>query len=99
FVLEQGIWSLNSFCHLWGKRCFPTRDQSRNIGWMAPFIFGESWHHNHHAFPGSAAFGLKWYRVDPGYWLIAVLKLLHLAHDVKVPAAAQIAERTIGSTG
>jgi len=85
FVLEHGIWSLNSFCHLVGKRCFATGDQSRNIGWLALFIFGESWHHNHHAFPGSASFGLAWYRVDPGFWLIRLLELCGLSEDVKVP--------------
>lgn len=93
FVLEHGIWSLNSFCHLMGKRVFATRDQSRNIGLLAPFIFGESWHHNHHAFPGSASFGLAWYRVDPGYWFIKVLGWLGLAWDIKVPAREQIALR------
>jgi stearoyl-CoA desaturase (Delta-9 desaturase) len=93
FVLEHGIWSLNSLCHMVGTRRFPTRDQSRNIGLLAPFIFGESWHHNHHAFPGSASFGLAWYRIDPGYWLIALLAKMGLASDVKVPPGDQIALR------
>lgn len=93
FVLEHGIWSLNSFCHLAGRRCFATRDESRNIGWLAPFIFGESWHHNHHAFPGSASFGLAWYRVDPGFWFIKLLAVLGLAHDIRVPSRAQITDR------
>jgi stearoyl-CoA desaturase (delta-9 desaturase) len=98
FLLEQGIWALNSFCHMWGRREFPTRDHSRNIGWMAPLIFGESWHHNHHAFPGSASFGLRWYRIDPGYWLIAALRSAGLAWDVKVPSPDQIAQRSIAAT-
>jgi stearoyl-CoA desaturase (delta-9 desaturase) len=95
FVLEQGIWSLNSFCHLWGSRDFRTPDHSRNIGWMAPLIFGESWHHNHHAFPGSASFALRWYRIDPGYWLILLLERVGLAHDVKVPRRDQIDSRMV----
>ncbi len=90
FVLEQGIWSLNSLCHLVGSRKYATRDKSRNIGLLAPFIFGESWHHNHHAFPGSASFGLAWYRVDPGYWFIKALGVLGLARDIKVPDRAQL---------
>ncbi|MBT2323909.1 fatty acid desaturase [Variovorax paradoxus] len=98
FVLEQGIWSLNSFCHLWGRRDFSTRDHSRNIGWLAPFIFGESWHHNHHAFPGSAFFALRWYRIDPGYWLIVLMKLAGLARDVKVPRRDQIDIRMTRTT-
>jgi stearoyl-CoA desaturase (delta-9 desaturase) len=95
FLLEQGIWSLNSFCHMWGGREFPTRDHSRNIGWMAPLIFGESWHHNHHAFPGSASFALRWWRIDPGYWLIVLMKWTGLAHDVKVPRRDQIEMRSL----
>ncbi len=97
FVLEHFIWSLNSFCHLLGKRCFATRDQSRNIAWMAPFIFGESWHHNHHAFPGSASFGLAWYRIDPGFWFIRLLELCGLAYDVKVPPREQVLLRMRGA--
>jgi stearoyl-CoA desaturase (Delta-9 desaturase) len=95
FVLEHGIWSLNSLCHLFGKRLFATRDNSRNIAWLAPFIFGESWHHNHHAFPGSASFGLRWYRIDPGYWFIRTLAVLGLAKDVKVASRSQIEARTL----
>jgi stearoyl-CoA desaturase (delta-9 desaturase) len=93
FVLEHGIWSLNSVCHLFGTRSYKTRDESRNNGWLAPFIFGEAWHHNHHAFPNSASFGLSWYRIDPGYWLIRFLALLGLASDVRVPSAGQKAAR------
>nr|WKF59110.1 hypothetical protein HUO10_003619 [Paraburkholderia busanensis] len=95
FILAQGIWSLNSFCHLIGRRCFVTRDQSRNIGWLAPLIFGESWHHNHHAFPGSASFGLAWYRIDPGYWFIRSLGALGLARRIKVPSREQIGARVV----
>lgn len=93
FVLEHGIWSLNSLCHMVGSRPYVTREQSRNIGLLAPFIFGESWHHNHHAFPGSASFGLQWYRVDPGYWFIRLLGTLGLATDIKVPDPAQVRAR------
>ena len=93
FVLEHSLWSLNSFCHMFGSRPFATRDESRNIALFAPFIFGEAWHHNHHAFPNSAHFGLAWYRLDPGYWLIRLLQWLGLASDVKVPSRQQIALR------
>jgi stearoyl-CoA desaturase (delta-9 desaturase) len=93
FVLEQGIWSLNSLCHMIGSRQYITRDKSRNIGYLAPFVFGESWHHNHHAFPGSASFGLRWWRIDPGYWFIRLMGLVGLARDIKVPDAAQLEAR------
>jgi len=98
FVLEQGIWSLNSLCHMIGTRPWVTRDKSRNIGVLAPFIFGESWHHNHHAFPGSASFGLHWWRVDPGYWFIRLMSVLGLARDIKVPNPAQLEARRRGTS-
>lgn len=93
FVLEHGIWALNSVCHLAGTRRFKTHDHSRNNAWLAPFTFGEAWHHNHHAFPYSASFGLSWYRIDPGYWLISLLVLLGLADEVRVPNQKQIKAR------
>ena len=37
---------------------------------MALLAWGEGWHNNHHAFPYSAAFGLRWYEFDPGYLFI-----------------------------
>jgi stearoyl-CoA desaturase (delta-9 desaturase) len=91
FVVEQSLWCLNSFCHMFGSRPFKTRDQTGNLGLIAPLMFGEGWHNHHHAFPNSAHFGLAWYRVDPGYLLICLLKGLGLAYDVKVPSRQQMA--------
>ena len=54
---------------------------------------GEGWHNNHHAFPSSAAFGLKRREIDFGYWLIRLLEKLGLAWDVKSPSTAHIARR------
>lgn len=95
FALAHGMWSLNSLCHLIGKRRFKTADESRNLAWLAPFVFGESWHHNHHAFPRSASFGLAWYRIDPGFWLIWLLGAMGLARSIHVPSREQIAQRSI----
>ena len=99
FALEQGIWSLNSICHLMGTRAFVTRDLSRNNGWLAPFIFGEAWHHNHHAFPSSASFGLKWYRIDPGFWFIRLAGALGLASEIRLPSAEQMELRSAARRG
>lgn len=46
---------------------------------------GESWHNNHHAFPGSARHGLYAGQVDIGFRFIQVLAWLHLVHDVQTP--------------
>jgi hypothetical protein len=51
FLLHHVTWSINSVCHVFGTRRFAIEDHSTNVFWLAPFSFGESWHHNHHAFP------------------------------------------------
>ena len=52
-------WSVNSVCHFLGSRRFDTDDRSTNVFWLALPSLGESWHHNHHAFPRSAVHGLR----------------------------------------
>jgi stearoyl-CoA desaturase (delta-9 desaturase) len=43
---------------------------------------GESWHHNHHAFPRSAEHGLRWYEVDISALIIRGLEKAGLAWNV-----------------
>ena len=54
FVVHHVTYSINSLCHTFGRQPFKTKDESRNLAWLAPFTFGEAWHNNHHAFPTSA---------------------------------------------
>ncbi len=91
FVLEHIIWSINSFLHSFGTRPFNSRENSRNGGVFALLTFGESWHNNHHAFPESPSFGLRWYRLDPGIWCIRLFSALGLAGDLKTPSPRRIA--------
>src|SRR5215211_2853416 len=65
FMLHHVTWSINSVCHFFGRRRFDVDDHSTNVFWLALPSFGESWHHNHHAFPRAAVHGLKWWEVDP----------------------------------
>jgi stearoyl-CoA desaturase (delta-9 desaturase) len=51
FFLHHATFSINSICHFFGRRRFPTPDRSTNVAWLSVAIFGESWHNNHHAFP------------------------------------------------
>jgi stearoyl-CoA desaturase (delta-9 desaturase) len=82
FMLHHVTWSINSVCHFFGRRRFEVDDQSTNVFWLAPLSFGESWHHNHHAFPRSAMHGLRWWEVDPTAWLIRAMKRARLAWNV-----------------
>jgi len=85
FLVHHVTWSINSICHLWGGQPYATGDQSRNNLVFGALGFGEGWHNNHHAFPTSARFGLRWWQIDFGYWFICVLAWLGLASRVKTP--------------
>ena len=82
FALHHVTWSINSVCHFFGSRRFDVEDESTNVFWLAPFSFGESWTHNHHAFPRSAMHGLRWYEIDTTAWLIRGMRRLKLAWNV-----------------
>ena len=78
-------WMINSVAHMIGYRNFKTTDRSTNCWWLALLSWGEGWHNNHHAFPFSARFGLRWFEFDPTWLILRVLRLAHLAHELKMP--------------
>ena len=82
FVLHHVPYSINSICHVFGRRRFATAHDSRNLFWLSLFSFGESWHNNHHAFPTSARHGLGGWELDPSPLLIRGLAACGLAWDV-----------------
>jgi stearoyl-CoA desaturase (delta-9 desaturase) len=89
-VLHHVTYSINSLCHFFGRKSFDTGDESRNLAWLAPFSLGEAWHNNHHAFPTSAAHGLRWYQIDISAMVIRLLERLGLAWDVvRIPPERQ----------
>ena len=67
----------------------PLPTQSKSVDWIGNLIswltMGESWHNNHHAFPGSARLGLYDGQSDPGYRFIKMLEALGLASDIRLP--------------
>src|SRR3954470_16144332 len=81
-VVHHVTYSINSLCHFFGRKDFDTGDESRNLAWLAPFTFGEAWHNNHHAFPTSAAHGLRRWQIDPSWMAIRTLESLGLVWDV-----------------
>ena len=92
-VLHHVTYSINSLCHFFGRRRFDTDDESRNLLWLAPLSFGESWHNNHHAFPTSARHGLRPWEIDISAMVIRGLEAVGLAWDVqRVPPERQLAK-------
>ena len=82
FLLHHITWSINSICHVFGRRRFATDDHSTNVFWLAVPSLGEAWHHNHHAFPRAAVHGLRRTEIDPSGWVIGAMERLGLAWDV-----------------
>jgi stearoyl-CoA desaturase (delta-9 desaturase) len=81
-VVHHVTYSINSLCHFFGRQRFDTGDESRNLLWLAPLSFGESWHNNHHAFPTSAMHGMRAWEIDPSALVIRALEKLGLVWDV-----------------
>src|SRR6478672_4775482 len=82
FFVHHVTWSVNSVCHFFGRRRFDTDDMSTNVFWLALPSLGESWHHNHHAFPRSASHGLRRGELDPSAAIIVAMEKLGLARNV-----------------
>ncbi len=93
FVLHHVTYSINSLCHMFGKRDFETSDESRNLAWLALPSMGEAWHNSHHAFPTSAVHGMRRTQIDPSAAVIWTLEKLGLAWDVvRIPPERQAAK-------
>lgn len=82
-ILLHTTFATNSINHLVGARPNDTRDRSTNIGWLAVLTMGEGWHNNHHAAPGSAQLGWRWYEVDPTWRILQGLQGVGLVWDLK----------------
>ena len=93
FLLHHVTWSINSVCHFFGRRRFAIDDHSTNVFWLALPSLGESWHHNHHAFPRSARHGMRWWEIDVSGLIIAAMKRLGLARNVVTITRERQAER------
>ena len=97
FFVHHMTFSINSVCHIWGRRPFRTRDQSRNNLVFGVLGMGEGWHNNHHAFPASARHGLKWWQMDATYLVIRALKAVRLVWKVRLPRADTMAGKRYGT--
>jgi stearoyl-CoA desaturase (Delta-9 desaturase) len=95
FLVHHVTWSVNSVCHYFGSRRFDIEDKSTNVFWLALPSLGESWHHNHHAFPRSARHGLKKGEIDVSALIISGLAKVGLARDVVVITPERQAQKAL----
>jgi stearoyl-CoA desaturase (delta-9 desaturase) len=83
-----GHWLIGYFAHNHGAMHHSVDGaavQGRNVRLASLLTMGESWHNNHHAFPGSARLGLYPGEWDPGWWVLVLLSRLGLAWDLRLP--------------
>jgi stearoyl-CoA desaturase (delta-9 desaturase) len=90
-LLHHVTWSINSVCHMFGRRRVATTDHSSDFAPLALLSLGESWHNFHHAHPGSARHGVLPHQLDLSAELIRVFERLGWATHVRWPDAAAIA--------
>lgn len=78
---------VNTFCHMenHGYRTFKTREDSRNVWWVALLSMGEGWHNNHHAMPKSAQHGMAKHEFDITWLTVRFLETFGLAKNIIRP--------------
>ncbi|MBV1909522.1 MAG: acyl-CoA desaturase [Kangiellaceae bacterium] len=87
-VCVTGHWLIGYFAHNEGDRDWKVEGaavQGFNIRFCSLITMGESWHNNHHAFPGSALLGLEKGQADPGWWVLLFFQKLGLTWELKLP--------------
>lgn len=89
-VLAAGV--INGLAHNKGYRNFETDDASTNLTPFAILIGGEELHNNHHAFPTSAKFSVRWWEFDIGWMYICILRFVGLCSVRRIAPQPQLAD-------
>ncbi len=86
---------LNVACHIpkLGYKNYATTDDSVNVWWVGLLALGEGWHNNHHACPGSARSGMKFYEFDLSWHTICLMKKLGFVTRINAPSHEQLVAR------
>ncbi|WP_197452145.1 acyl-CoA desaturase [Rosistilla carotiformis] len=96
-ALYHATYSVNSFAHIFGRRRFATRDNSRNNLPVALLTLGEGWHNNHHHYQSSARQGFVWWEIDISYYTLWMMSKIGLVWGLRgVPK--HIMQRSLQST-
>jgi stearoyl-CoA desaturase (delta-9 desaturase) len=98
FLVQHGIFCINSFCHRFGTRAFVTTDTSTNLSALTLPTLGGSLHHNHHAFAASATTAFFKRQIDFGGVLIDALASVGLVRHVNRPSSVAV-QRMLADAG
>jgi sn-1 stearoyl-lipid 9-desaturase len=93
-----GHWLIGFLAHKYGYVRYEldgSPEIGRNLLLLGALSFGEGFHNNHHANPGSARMGEAWFELDLGWWLIRLLRSVGLIDQVR--ATGEHAEVTRGN--
>jgi stearoyl-CoA desaturase (delta-9 desaturase) len=88
-VSLTGHWLVGHLTHRRGPQGWAVDGvavQGHDLPAAALITFGEAWHGNHHAWPGSARLGIEPGQPDPGWWFLLALRRLGLVSGLKQPA-------------
>lgn len=91
-----GHWLIGYYAHNHGEmdhEVVGAAVQGHNVKWASCLTMGESWHNNHHAYPGSAILGVYEDQPDPGWWVLNAMKNLDLAWNIVLPGDLPERER------
>lgn len=97
-LLYHGTFTINSLSHVWGRRRYATRDDSRNNFWLALLTLGEGWHNNHHYYQSTANQGFFWWEIDPSFYVLRLLARCGLARGLRTPPAHVLAANRLDGT-
>ncbi len=81
-VCSHATFTINSLTHVFGKKRYKSKDESRNNWWLAIITFGEGWHNNHHYYPGAARQGFYWWEYDFTYYVLWCMSKLGIIWDL-----------------
>ena len=90
FLINNAMWCVGTYCHLYGSRPFPIKNRSTNNFLVSFLSFGEGLHNNHHAFPSSAVNAFEWWEPDFCGWFLRVAQAVGLVWDVRAPSQQAI---------
>ncbi len=82
---------INSLTHMFGRRRYVTKDDSRNSLILALLTLGEGWHNNHHYYQSSTRQGFFWWEIDITYYILKAMSWVGLVWDLREPPAHVVA--------
>lgn len=87
--------SINSLSHVFGKRRFQTKDNSRNNVFLALLTFGEGWHNNHHHYPAAANQGFMWWEIDITFYILKAFEKLGIIWDLRTAPKSVLSKNLV----